>query len=155
MECFHRWEPFRIQAVHTLSCNSVTLASSPQRPEPETSDLISERIKFPLVACFVAFVVRRRFLREPAFDRTGMSNRSIVIGLIDKTCARTCVSSRRWPCDSIVSRSVGIIAFRRFPQIRSAASQRTVRASRTASSQIRRPIGRLFRIAPIKESATS
>jgi len=40
MKSSHRWEPFRSQSVYTLPSNSVTLAPSPQRPEPETSYLI-------------------------------------------------------------------------------------------------------------------
>ena len=50
MKGSHRWEPFRSQSVHTLSSDPVTLAPSPQRPEPKTSHLILESIEFPLVA---------------------------------------------------------------------------------------------------------
>ncbi len=50
MKSSHRGEPFRNQSVHTLFSNSVTLAPSPQRPEPETFHLMSESAEFPLVA---------------------------------------------------------------------------------------------------------
>ena len=50
MESSYRWEPFRRQSVHTLSSDPVTLAPSPQRPEPKTSHLILESIEFPLIA---------------------------------------------------------------------------------------------------------
>ncbi len=50
MKSSHRWEPFRNQSVHTLFSNSVTLAPSPQRLEPETFHLMSESAEFPLVA---------------------------------------------------------------------------------------------------------
>ena len=74
MESFHRWEPFRSQSVHTLSCNSVTLASSPQRPEPETSHLIPESIEFPLVAWYgVVLEVSLYNAAQPfAHGRNGM-----------------------------------------------------------------------------------
>ncbi len=44
MKGSHRWEPFRSQSVHALSGNSVALAPSPQRPEPETTHLILESV---------------------------------------------------------------------------------------------------------------
>jgi hypothetical protein len=57
-----------------------------------------------------------------------------VAALMASRHRRTSASNRRRPCRSIASTRVGIAAFNRLPQIRSAASQSTVNALRTASS---------------------
>ena len=49
MKSSHGWESIGSQSVHALSGNSVTLAPSPQRPEPKTTHLIPESSEFPLV----------------------------------------------------------------------------------------------------------
>ena len=52
MKSSHRWEPFRDQSVHSLVSDSVTLAPSPQRLEPDTFHLMSESAEFPLVTWY-------------------------------------------------------------------------------------------------------
>ena len=75
-------------------------------------------------------------LRRPCLpaSRTGFNSRSIVAALMPSRRPRTSAPNRKCPYRSIASTSVGIACFSRFPQMRSAASQRIVKALRTASS---------------------
>ena len=76
-----------------------------------------------------------RRLRCPSMcARAAASTRSMVAALTCKTLVLTTGSRSRWPCRSIASTSIGINAFSRLPQTRSAASHSTVSACRTASS---------------------
>ena len=80
------------------------------------------------------FFRTRRFRRRPALLRTGTTSRSMIAALTERTRSRTWGCKSRWPCRSIASTRLGRIAFNRFPQFRSEASQATTNASRTASS---------------------
>ena len=67
-------------------------------------------------------------------SRAAASTRSMVAALTCKTLVLMTGSKSRWPCRSMASTNIGISAFRRLPQTRSAASHSTVNAWRTASS---------------------
>src|SRR5271166_4567721 len=81
--------------------------------------------------CRLDFVAGLRFRHRPAVPRIGARSRSIVAGLTAKRCCRTIGSRARCPFRSSAEMRPGRMAFRRFPQMRSAASQSTMSASRT------------------------
>ncbi len=76
----------------------------------------------------------RRPVLFPACPFTFCKARSIVAALIASRPVRTWGASCTWPCRCIASTRVGISGRSRLPQIRSDASQTTIRVSRTASS---------------------
>ena len=76
----------------------------------------------------------RRLRRLPAVALMGLSRRSRMDALAASSRRRTWGSRSRCPCRSMDSTRLGSAAFSRLPQIRSAASQITITASRTASS---------------------
>jgi hypothetical protein len=75
-----------------------------------------------------------RFLRWDVLLRTDANKRSMVAALTARRRWRTLASRLRWPCRSKAAIKPGRTALRRLPQMRSAASQRTISACRTASS---------------------
>ena len=81
-------------------------------------------------------------LRLPALSLTGLSSRSIVEALAENSRSRTCGSMSRCPCLSSDRTMLGNAALSLLPHILSEASHTTIRACLTASSYMRRPLGR-------------